>query len=93
VELAHAPEARGGETSRAGKRGPEVARQPVDHRIAPSAPGLLLADGLADVPVQRHEFPVDGARSRQPCTVDAAPQILDETVVVELSGGVGVVTG
>lgn len=48
----------------------EVARQPMDRRVAPSPACLLFAEGLPDVLVQGHWLAVDGARG--------APGILPE---------------
>ena len=87
VQLAYAPQVDRREPSRAGEGSLQVAGKPLDYSVAPALRGLLLADHRANVPVQAHEFRVDGARRREACRRDARLEVGHESGVVESDGG------
>lgn len=65
VQPPHVPYVARRETLRRRERGAQIARDPFDHGDAPAERLLLLGNGFADVPVQRHKFAVDRARGGQ----------------------------
>jgi hypothetical protein len=90
VKLSHSPKVGGRKSGCTGERPLQITREPIDHAITPTQRCLLLPNRGSDVPVQAHEFSVDGARRRRSCSADTGGQLADESGVVEGDGSLAV---
>jgi hypothetical protein len=90
VKLPHSPKVGGRKSGCTRERTLQITREPIDHAITPTQRCLLLPNRGSDVPVQAHEFSVDGARRRSSCSADTGGQLADESGVVEGDGSLAV---
>jgi len=82
VKAPHVPDVASRKPLRSWKGSPQVARNLLDDRLAPTQALLLGDDGLADVPVQRNQFAIDEASRREACSGYTCFDAADEARVV-----------
>lgn len=87
-ELLHVLQVPGAEALQGGELGFQVPGELVDDLRAPPLLGLPREDALPDVPVQQHQFPVDGQRRPRLRAADAAFQVPEQRRVIVGEGQV-----